>query len=49
MKWLPWNFDIGDLWSGHFCNLSIIIEWEKVEKRLFFMKTILNTKTSGYR
>ena len=27
--------DIGDLRSGQFCDLSIISQWEKNERRLF--------------
>ena len=37
------NFDIGDQRSGQFCDLSMKCEWEKIEKRLFWTKTILNT------
>ena len=37
------NFDIGDLRSGQFCDLSIISQWEKNERRLFWTKTVQNT------
>ena len=35
------NFDIGDLRSGQFCDL--LSQWEKIERRLFWTKRILNT------
>ena len=34
------NFDIR---SGQYCDLSIVRQWEKNEKRLFWTKTIRNT------
>ena len=37
------HFDIGGIRSGQFCDRSIISEWEKIEKRLFWTKTILST------
>ena len=36
------NFHIGDSRSGKFCNLYIISKWEKIERRLFWTKTIRN-------
>ena len=42
-KCISHNFDIGDQRSGQFCDLSIISQWEKIQKRLFWMKVILNT------
>ena len=42
-KCISQNFDIGDLRSGQFCDLFILSQWEKIEKRLFWMKPILNT------
>ena len=42
MKRIFRNFDIGDLRSGQFCDLSIISQWEK-NVRLFCTKTIQNT------
>ena len=43
IKYLYHNFDIGDPRSGQFCDLSILNQWEKIERRLFWAKTILNT------
>ena len=43
MKRTSRNFDIGDLRSGQFCDLSIISQWEKNERRLSCTKTIQNT------
>ena len=43
MKRISRNFDIGDLRSGQFCDLSIISQWEQNERRLFCTKTIQNT------
>ena len=43
MKRISRNFDTRDLRSGQFCNLSIISQWEKNERRLFCTKTIQNT------
>ena len=43
MKHISRNFDIGDLRSGQFCGLSIISQWEKNKKRLFWTKTIIST------
>ena len=43
IKCISQNFDIGDLRSGQFCDLSIISQWEKNERRLFWKKTIRNT------
>ena len=43
IKCLSQNFDIGDLRSGQFCDLSIISQWEKNGRRLFWKKTIGNT------
>ena len=37
------NFSTGDQTSGQFCDHSIISQWEKIERRLFWTKTILNT------
>ena len=37
------NFDFGDTRSGQFCDLSIISQWEKSERRLFWRKTTCNT------
>ena len=33
IKFISQNFDIGDLRSGQFCDLSIISEWEQNEMR----------------
>ena len=35
--------DIGDLGSGQFCDLFIISQWEKIERRLLWTKTTRNT------
>ena len=43
IKCISPNFDIGDQRSGQFCDLSIKCQWEKIEKRLFWTKTVLNT------
>ena len=43
IKCISQHFDIGDLRSGQFCDLAIISQWEKIEKRLFLAKTVLNT------
>ena len=46
MKHRSQIFDIGDLSdlrSGQFCDLLIVSQWEKNEKRLFWTKTIQNT------
>ena len=43
MKLVSRNFDIGDLRSGQFCDLSITSQWEKNERHLFWTKTIRNT------
>ena len=43
IKCISQNFNIGDLRSGQFCDLSIISQWEKNERRLFWTKTIQNT------
>ena len=43
MKRLSRNFYIRDLRSSQFCDLSIISQWEKNERRLFCTKTIQNT------
>ena len=44
MKHTSRNFNIGDLRSGQFCDLSIISQWETNERRLFWTKTIQNTR-----
>ena len=49
LQWISHSFDIGDLRSGQFFDLSIWSQWEKIEKCLFWTKRILNTQTSGYR
>ena len=36
------NFDISDLRLGQFCDLSIISQWKRIEKRRFWMKIIIN-------
>ena len=43
IKCISQKFDVSDLRSGSFCGISIIIQWEKIEKHLFWMKTIQNT------
>ena len=43
IKCISQNFDIGDLRSGQFWDLSIISQWEKNERRLFWTKNIQNT------
>ena len=43
IKCISPSFDIGDQRSGQFCDLSPKCQWEKIEKRLFWTKTILNT------
>ena len=43
MKRISRNFDIGDLESGQFCDLSSISQWEKNERLLFCTKAIQNT------
>ena len=35
-------FDICDLRSGQFCDLSIISQWEKIEMRLFWTNIVQN-------
>ena len=42
-KFLSRNFHIGDFGSCHYCRFAIISQWEKIERRLFWTKTILNT------
>ena len=42
IKCISQNFDIGFLRSGQFCDLSIISQWDKIENRLFGIKTIIN-------
>ena len=44
MKRISRNFDIGDLRSGQFCDLSIISQWEKNERRLFARKPFKTLK-----
>ena len=36
------NIEIGDLRSGQFCDVSIISQWEKHERHLFWTKAIRN-------
>ena len=43
MKCISRNFDIHDPRSGQFCDLSIISQWGKNERRLFWKKIIRNT------
>ena len=43
IKYFSQNFDNGDLTSGQFCDFPIISQWEKIEKRLLWTKTIINT------
>ena len=43
IKCISGNFDIDNIRSGQFCDLSIISQWEKIEWRLFRTKTIHNT------
>ena len=40
IKCVSQKFDIDDLRSGQFSDLSIISQWEKNERRLFWTKTI---------
>ena len=42
MKRISRNFDIRNPRSGQFCDLSIISQWEKNERCLFWTKTIQN-------
>ena len=43
IKYLSRNFDIGYPKSGKFCNFSILSQREKIERRLFWTKTVRNT------
>ena len=36
-KRISWIFDIGDLRSGHFCDLPIISQWAKTSTLLYFL------------
>ena len=47
IKCISRNFDIGDLSTWQFCDLSIVCQLEKIEMRLFWTKPIRNTPTSG--
>ena len=50
IKCISQNFDIGDLRSGQFFDLSIISQWEKNERRLFWTKkNIQNTLKHRFR
>ena len=43
IKCISRNFDIGDLRSGQFCDLSIISQWEKKMKGASFARKPLKT------
>ena len=43
IKCISRNFDICGPRSGHFCDIFIISQWKKDERRLFWKKTIRNT------
>ena len=43
IKCISRNFYIGDPRSGQFCDLSFICQCEKIERSLFWTKTIWNT------
>ena len=42
------GFDTSDISSGQFYDLSIISQRKKMEKCLFWMKTMLSTQSLGY-
>ena len=48
LKRLSPDFDIGDLRSGQFCDLSVFSQWEKIERRYLWnnVPTILMVPTS---
>ena len=49
MKDISRNFYIGDLRSGQFCDLSIVSQWEKNERRLLDENHSKHYETSCYR
>ena len=48
-KRISWIFDIGDLRSGHFCDLPIISQWEKINSVIFTLAQAFLSGIISYR